>query len=92
VCFQSGLLSYRDIAGHLDITPTAAKNLVNRVFQATHKRTLFVKRYEHGAVRVGVQPDLQRRILGGAKTEGDRTRPPVVQSAPGFATRTRRPP
>ena len=92
VCFQSGLLSYRDIAGHLDITPTAAKNLVNHVFQAAHKRTLFVKRYEHGAVRVGVQPDLQRRILGGTKTEGDRTKPPVIQSTPGFAARTRRPP
>ena len=64
VCFQSGLLSYRDIAGHLDITPTAAKNLVNRVFQAAHKRPLFVKRYEHGAVRVGVQPAFQERILG----------------------------
>jgi len=92
VCFQSGLLSYRDIAEHLDITPTAAKNLVNRVFQSAHKRSLFVKRYEHGAVRVGVQPDLQRRILGGPKTEGDRTKPSVVQSAPGFAARTRRPP
>ena len=92
VCFQSGLLSYRDIAGHLDITPTAAKNLVNRVFQAADKRMLFVKHHEHGAVRVGVQPDLQRRILGGAKKEGDRAMPPVVRSAPGFATRTRRPP
>jgi DNA-directed RNA polymerase specialized sigma24 family protein len=92
VCFQSGLLSYRDIAEHLDITPTAAKNLVNRVFQAAHKRPLFVKRYDHGAVRVGVQPDLQRRILGGSKTEGNRTRPPVVQSTSGFAARTRRPP
>jgi len=64
VCFQSGLLSYHDIAGHLDITPTAAKNLVNRVFQSAHKRPLFVKRYEHGAVRVGVQPAFQERILG----------------------------
>jgi len=64
VCFQSGLLSYRDIAGHLDITPTAAKNLVNRVFQAADKRALFVKHHEHGAVRVGVRPGIQERILG----------------------------
>jgi len=64
VCFQSGLLSYRDIAGHLDITPTAAKNLVNRVFQAAHKRSLFTKECRHGVVRVGVQAGIQERILG----------------------------
>jgi hypothetical protein len=74
VCFQSGLLSYRDIAGHLDITPTAAKNLVNRVFRAANKRPLFVKRYEHGAVRVGVQPGIQERILGSQIRETRRSR------------------
>jgi len=74
VCFQSGLLSYRDIAGHLDITPTAAKNLVNRVFQAAHKRPLFVKRYEHGSVRVGVQPGIQERIPGTRVGETKRPR------------------
>ena len=64
VCFQSGLLSYRDIAENLDITPTAAKNLVNRVFQSANKRPLFTKEYRHGVVRVGVQPGVQERILG----------------------------
>lgn len=64
VCFQSGLLSYRDIAGHLDITPTAAKNLVNRIFQSGVKRSLFAKEYQHGVVRVGVQSGIQERILG----------------------------
>jgi DNA-directed RNA polymerase specialized sigma24 family protein len=43
VCFQSGLLSYRDIAAHLEITPTAAKNLVNRIFRSDRKRALFTK-------------------------------------------------
>jgi len=64
VCFQSGLLSYRDIAGHLDITPTVAKNLVNRIFQSGVKRSLFAKEYQHGVVRVGVQSGIQERILG----------------------------
>jgi len=79
VCFQSGLLSYRDIAGHLDITPTAAKNLVNRVFQAAHKRPLFVKEYRHGAVRVGVQPGIQERILGSRARETRRPREVVLR-------------
>ena len=69
VCFQSGLLSYRDIAQHLDVTPTAAKNLVNRIFQSDHKRLLFSKEYKHGAVRVGLQPNLQNRILEGRSRE-----------------------
>jgi len=74
VCFQSGLLSYRDFAGHLDITPTAAKNLVNRVFQSANKHPLFVKRYEYGSVRVGVQPGIQERILGSRARETRRPR------------------
>ncbi|NQT82217.1 sigma-70 family RNA polymerase sigma factor [bacterium] len=38
LCFQSGFLTYGEIAEHLDITPSAAKNLVNRMFQAERKR------------------------------------------------------
>jgi DNA-directed RNA polymerase specialized sigma24 family protein len=64
VCFQSGLLSYRDIAAHLEITPTAARNLVNRIFQSDRKRPLFTKERRHSAVRVGVQPGVQAYILG----------------------------
>jgi hypothetical protein len=67
LCFQTGFLSYRDIASHLDITPTAAKNLVNRIFQSGRKRPLFTKQLEHGAVRVGLPPELQRQILAGGK-------------------------
>jgi DNA-directed RNA polymerase specialized sigma24 family protein len=80
VCFQSGLLSYRDIAGHLDITPTAAKNLVNRVFLAAHKRPLFTKEYRHGVVRVGVQPGIQERILGNQSRETRKPRNVVLRT------------
>ena len=68
LCFQTGFLSYRDIASHLDITPTAAKNLVNRIFQSDRKRPLFTKHFEHGAVRVGLPSELQRQILAGSKS------------------------
>jgi len=78
VCFQSGLLSYRDIATHLEITPTAAKNLVNRIFQSERKRPLFAKQYQHGAVLVGLQPSLQNRILAGDDRRGGKRRVAVT--------------
>ena len=74
LCFQSGFLSYRDIASRLDITPTAAKNLINRLFQSDRKRPLFVKEYKHGAVRVSVKPDIQQRILAGCDEKTNRKR------------------
>ena len=86
LCLQSGFLSYQDIASHLDITPTAAKNLVNRVFLSDRKRPLFAKEYKHGAVRVGVnaavrgpgfpaggerrEPSKRTFVLPGAFSEG----------------------
>ena len=69
MCFRSGFLSYRDIASQLDITSTAAKNLVNRIFLSDRKRSLFTKQYHHGAVRVGLQPAVQGRILAGRVSE-----------------------
>jgi hypothetical protein len=69
MCFRSGFLSYQDIASQLDITATAAKNLVNRIFQSDRKRSLFTKQYQHGAVRVGLQPAVQGRILAGRVSE-----------------------
>jgi len=69
LCFQSGFLSYREIAEHLDITPSAAKNLVNRMLQLGRKRPLFAKQYKHGVARVGIRPDLKDRILKGPGSE-----------------------
>ena len=71
LCFQTGFLSYRDIASHLEITPTAAKNLVNRIFLSDRKRPLFTKQYQHGAVRVGIQPDIKGRLLGGRNEQSE---------------------
>ncbi len=70
LCFQSGFVTYRDIAGELGITPSAAKNLVNQIFQSDRKRPLFTKQYEHGTAKVGVRPDVERSIL----TKGGRRR------------------
>ena len=65
MCFQSGFLSYGEIARQLEITPGAAKNLVNRIFQSETKRPLFAKRYERGSARVGIRPHVQEGILRG---------------------------
>ena len=81
LCFRSGFLSYRDIAEHLDITPTATKNLINRIFLSEGKRQLFSKQYEHGAAKVGVQPQLQGQILTGSQV--NREKRFAVESADG---------
>jgi len=74
LCFQSGFLTYDEIAKQLDITAVAAKNLVNRIFQSDRKRTLFDKEYEHGSARVGIHSGLEKKILTGGvhrdETEG----------------------
>jgi len=74
LCFQSGFLTYDEIAKHLDITAVAAKNLVNRIFQSERKRSLFSKEYKHGSARVGIHSGLEKRILTGGvhrdETEG----------------------
>ena len=66
LCFESGFMTYREIAEELDITPSAAKSLVNRMFQSDRKRPLFAKQYKHGSVRVGIRPNLEKVILAGA--------------------------
>jgi len=81
LCFQSGFLSYREIAEQLDITPSAAKNLVNRIFQSDRKRPLFAKQYKHGTARVGIQPELEERVLAGnGNRESERARTVVSAS------------
>jgi DNA-binding CsgD family transcriptional regulator len=74
LCFQSGFLTYDEIAKYLDITAVAAKNLVNRIFQSDRKRSLFSKEYKHGSARVGIHSGLEKKILTGGvhrdETEG----------------------
>ena len=81
LCFQSGFLSYHDIAAHLDIAPTAAKNLVNRMFQSDQKRTLFAKQNEHGTVRVGIQPEVKGRMFSGRGGQSE----PEKRTSPAFS-------
>ncbi len=80
LCFQSGFLTYGEIAGRLDVTPSAAKNLVNRMLQSDRKRPLFAKQYTHGTARVGIQPDLEKRILAG-ESDGKRERRKQIKTS-----------
>jgi DNA-directed RNA polymerase specialized sigma24 family protein len=69
LCFQSGFLTYPEIGAYLDITPGAAKNLVNRMLLSEGKRSLFTKQYHRGVARVGLRPQLEKRILDGSDEE-----------------------
>ena len=64
-CFQSGLITYKELAKHLDVTPTSAKNIVNRLFQSAEKRGLFRKQRVRGIARVGITEAIEQDILRG---------------------------
>lgn len=67
VCFGSGLITYKEVAQHLGITPTSAKNIVNRIFQNTDKRRFFRKTRSGGIARIGVDKTVEKGILGGSQ-------------------------
>ena len=67
VCFGTGLITYKEVAQRLGITPTSAKNIVNRIFQNTDKRRFFRKTCTSGIARIGVDKMLEKRILRGSQ-------------------------
>ena len=67
VCFGSGLITYKEVAQRLGITPTSAKNIVNRIFQNTDKRRFFRKTCISGVARIGVDKMLEKKILRGSQ-------------------------
>lgn len=69
VCFECGLITYKELASRLGITPTSAKNTVNRLFQSENKRALFRKECTHGIAKVGVDETVQRQILKGRQKD-----------------------
>ena len=81
VCFESGLITYKEVAQRLGITPTSAKNIVNRIFQNTDKRRFFRKRRVGGIARIGVDRAVEKGILSGrAKTSTkDKKVPSVIE-------------
>jgi DNA-binding Lrp family transcriptional regulator len=62
-CFGSGLITYKELAKRLDISPISAKNIVNRLFQDGDKRRLFRKTHVRGVTRVGVTEAVEQKIL-----------------------------
>jgi len=71
-CFQSGLVTYPELAQRLGIAPTSAKNLVNRLFAHPDKRRLFKKELLHGIARIGVAEPVERKILKGENKSADK--------------------
>ena len=75
VCFESGLITYKEVAARLGITPTSAKNIVNRIFQSSDKRRFFRKMRMGGVAKIGVDEAIEKKILiGKERTADDRRR------------------
>ena len=81
ICFQSGLITYKELGQRLDITSTSAKNIVNRLFKNNAKRRLFSKRHIHGIARVGIDEAVQKRILSGQEKGSNKSKKgiPVIE-------------
>lgn len=76
-CFGSGLISYKELAGRLDISPISAKNIVNRLFQDSDKRRLFRKTHVRGLAKVGVTEAVEQKILNSDTKDSKKNRKPI---------------
>ena len=81
ICFDGGLLTYRAIAERLDVAPTTAKNIVNRLFKDSDKRRLFQKRQVHGIAQVTLNEEVQKQILNGRENQCRKSGPLTDQDA-----------
>jgi hypothetical protein len=76
-CFGSGLITYRELAKRLDISPISAKNIVNRLFQDSDKRRLFRKTHARGITKVGVTEAVEQKILHSDSKDSKKGKKPV---------------
>lgn len=67
VLFNYGILSYREIAGYLGITPITVKSIVNRMLEDKEKEKLLVKHRDGRELKVGLAPEVEQRILAKQK-------------------------
>jgi len=65
ICFQAGLISYKELAHHLNITPVSAKNIVNRLFKDDKKQKLFIKQKTCGITKIALNKRIEKQILSG---------------------------
>jgi len=77
VCFTGGLITYKELAQRLNISPVSAKNLVNQLFKDPDKRRLFHKKHIHGAAKIGVNPAVEQKILHKREKSSDSNKNPV---------------
>src|SRR3989338_3359482 len=69
ILFNYGILSYREIAGYLNITARTAKGLVKRILEDPQKNRLVLKHREGRELRVGLAPEVEQRILAKKKQQ-----------------------
>jgi len=76
-CFGSGLITYKELAKRLDISPISAKNIVNRLFQDSDKRRLFRKTNVRGVTKVGVIEAIEQKILHSDSKDSKKNKKPI---------------
>jgi len=76
-CFGSGLITYKELAKRLDVSPISAKNIVNRLFQNSDKRRLFRKTHVRGVTRVGVTEAVEQKILHSDRKDSKKSKKPI---------------
>ena len=77
-CFGSGLITYKELAASLNITPVSAKNIVNRLFQNADKRRLFSKSHIRGVTKIGLTEAVEQRILRSEKDSKKGKKPAFI--------------
>lgn len=77
-CFGSGLITYKELAARLNITPVSAKNIVNRLFQNADKRRLFSKTRIRGVAKIGLTEVVEQRVLRSEKDSKKGKKPAFI--------------
>ena len=72
------MITYKELAARLNITPVSAKNIVNRLFQNADKRRLFSKTRIRGVAKIGLTEAVEQRVLRSEKDSKKDKKPAFV--------------
>lgn len=77
-CFNSGLITYEELAERLHISPTTVKNKINQLLQDADKRRLFHKEHINGIAKIRVAKKTENKILYRRKRGSKSDKNPIL--------------